>query len=286
MELTNSHHGPQAPHSAGASAITNKIKVLFLSANPAKTKRLQIDKEIREIQAKIRSAEYRDAFEFIPRLAARPDDLVQALLEHKPEIVHFSGHGSDAQELLFLDEKGRAKPVSTEALVHVFRTLKDNIRLVLLNACSTRAQAEAIAGTIDCTIGMRAPIGDEAAIVFAASFYRALGFGRSVRDAFELGNAGLLLEGIPEAKTPVLMTRSGIDASFVTIVNPSPAVPAGTAVAEWGKSAGQSRISNRLELLKDLSRLAPSDWAIIVAAIPAQQATLAARAPWPSRSPS
>ena len=53
-------------------------------------------------------------------------------------------------------------------------------------------EAEAVAGTIDCTIGMHEPIGDAAAIVFSASFYRVLGFGCSIRQAFEVGKASLL----------------------------------------------------------------------------------------------
>ena len=209
----------------------DKIKVLFLSANPVATPKLQLDEEIRQIGIKLRAAEYRDAFDFVPRFAARPDDLLQALLEHKPEIVHFSGHGSAAQQLIFVDNQGNEKPVTKEALVRLFRILKDNIRLVLLNACSTRPQAEAIAETIDCTIGMRKPIGDEAAIVFAASFYRALGFGRSVKEAFELGKAALLLESIPEDKTPELLTRAGVDASAIIFVQP-PAAAAGKPAAE------------------------------------------------------
>ena len=187
----------------------NKVKVLFLSANPVATPKLQLDEEIREIGIKLRAAEYRDAFDFVPRFAARPDDLVQALLEHKPEIVHFSGHGSAAQQLIFVDDQGNEKPVTKEALVHLFRILKDNIRLVLLNACFTRPQAEAIAETIDCTIGMRKPIGDEAAIVFAASLYRALGFGRSVKEAFELGKASPLARKHPRRQDARVADSSG-----------------------------------------------------------------------------
>ena len=86
----------------------------------------------------------------------------------------------------------------------------------MLNACYSRPQAEALAQTIDCTVGMNRAIGDEAAIVFAASFYRAIGFGRSVKEAFELGKAALLLEGIPEDETPELIDprrrrRGGLD---------------------------------------------------------------------------
>ena len=72
---------------------------------PVATPKLQLDEEIRQIGIKLRAAEYRDAFDFVPRFAARPDDLLQALLEHKPEIVHFSGHGSAAQQLIFVDDR-------------------------------------------------------------------------------------------------------------------------------------------------------------------------------------
>src|SRR6185436_12928317 len=135
----------------------DKVTVLFLSANPAGMTELQLDEEIRQIMTKIRESEYRDALELVPRFAARPDDFLQALLEHKPHIVHFSGHGSSAEELIVLDEHRRPKPISKEALVNLFCALKDNVRVVLLNACYTRPQAEAISATIDCSIGMNKP---------------------------------------------------------------------------------------------------------------------------------
>ena len=211
----------------------SKIKVLFLAANPAGTRPLRLDEEIRQITAKVRAAEYRDSLELVSRWAVRPDDLLQSLLEVKPDVVHFSGHGSSAAELIFLDDRGDPKPVSQAALVQLFRTLKDSVRVVVLNACYSRPQAEAIAETIDCTIGMNRPIGDKAAIIFAGSFYRALGFGRSVKEAFELGRTALLLEGIPEETTPELLARKGVDASGLVLIAPPP-VPAMPGAAEPG----------------------------------------------------
>jgi hypothetical protein len=116
--------------------------------------------------------------------------------------------------------------VSKAALASLFRALKDNIRVVMLNACYSRGQADAITEVIDCAIGMNKAIGDRAAITFAASFYRALGFGRSVQEAFEQGKTALLLEGIAEESTPELHVRQGIDASAIVLVNPSPPIPA------------------------------------------------------------
>ena len=153
--------------------------------------------------------------------AVRPDDLLQFLNEYRPHVVHFSGHGSPSEELILCNQMGQAKPVSKAALRKLFTALKDNVRLVVLNACYSRPQAEAIVEVIDCAIGMSRAIGDDAAIVFAASFYRALGFGRSVKEALEQGRAALLLEGIPEENTPELLVKQGVDAARVFVVGPA-----------------------------------------------------------------
>jgi hypothetical protein len=190
-----------------------KIKILFLAANPAFTPPLKIDEEIRAIKQKIRAAEYRDSIELESAWAVRPDDLQQTLLEHKPHIVHFSGHGETTGELILLDKDGNPKPVKPEALQALFTILKDNIRIVFFNACYTEKQARAINEVIDCVIGMNTYISDQAATVFASSFYRALGFGLSVKESFDLGKAALQLEGIPEDNTPELLTKDGVDLS-------------------------------------------------------------------------
>jgi hypothetical protein len=245
----------------------DKVKVLFVAANPTGSQPLQLDEEIRQITTKVRAAEFRDSLELVSRWAVRPDDLLQALLELKPHVVHFSGHGSQAQELILLDVRGNPLPVSQEALVHLFHTLRDNVRVVVLNACYSRPQAEALAQTIDCTIGMNRAIGDEAAIVFAASFYRAVGFGRTVKEAFELGKAALLLEGIPEDKTPELLTRQGVDASGMVLI--APPVTAMLGAEEPTAKGPRERLGvpSRLALVREVSGLAPADFATLVAAI-------------------
>jgi hypothetical protein len=209
------------PHESEHRRPMDKIKVLFLSANPADRDQLAFDEEVREITAKIRAAEHRDDLELVTCWAVRPDDLLQAFNQHKPQIVHFSGHGSDSDEIFLLDRAGRSKPIAKAALVNLFRALKGNIRVVVLNACFSRSQADAIREIVDCTIGMNDEIGDEAAISFAASFYRAIGFGCSVGQAFEQGKAALMLEGIPEEHIPELLVRPGVDAFDVILLGAS-----------------------------------------------------------------
>ena len=67
---------------------------------------------------------------------------------------------------------------------------------------------------------MNKEIGDEAAITFAFSFYRAIGFGCSVKNAFDQGITALLLEGIAEENAPELLVQKDVDASKVFLIDP------------------------------------------------------------------
>lgn len=47
--------------------------------------------------------DYRDSIEVISKLAVRTDDLRQAILENRPPVLHFSGHGKQSEELALYD---------------------------------------------------------------------------------------------------------------------------------------------------------------------------------------
>jgi hypothetical protein len=196
-----------------------KIKVLFMAANPRNTIRLAIDTEMRAIEQKVRASEHRDTLVFQSAWAVRPDDLMQLLNQHQPHMVHFSGHGS-SEGLSFAGDDGLDRLVSTRALKAVFTTLKDNIRLVLLNVCYSREQAQTLVETIDCVIGMKESISDTTAATFASSFYRAIGFGRSIQQAFDQGTTSLLFEDIPEEAMPELLVKDGVDANKIVLIAP------------------------------------------------------------------
>jgi len=205
----------------GQSQPTNKestMRILFLAANPLDTDPLRLSAEVRTIDERLRLAEFRDRFELIQHWAVRAGDLSEFLLRHQPHIVHFAGHGSDAGEIVLEDELGQAKAVPPAALAQLFRILKDNVRLVVLNACLSLPQARAIAKEIDCVAGMTRAISDEAAIRFAGGFYRGLGYGRSVQTAFDLGRNEIDLSSLDDDAKPRLLTKSGIKASNVVFV--------------------------------------------------------------------
>lgn len=202
------------------------IKVLFLSANPTDTSALQLDEELRLINERIRGGEYRSLFDVRCEPAMRAIDLPRALMEHRPQIVHFSGHGTDSGELLFKREGDlRAQPVPLTTLSLVFSVLKDSVQCVVLNACFSELQAKAIAQYIPCVVGMSRAVPDSTAIAFAGGFYEALAFGRSVADAFQLGLAHVELSPQADAASseiPRLLVQPGVDARRLSLMQPVP----------------------------------------------------------------
>ena len=180
------------------------ITILFLAADPTNASRLRLGEESREIQEKLQLAKLRDQFKLEQRMSVRPADISQALLDVKPKIVHFSGHGTGTGALCFENQAGEIHSIEPDALAALFEQFADQVSCVLLNACYSEIQSKAISAHIDYVIGMNQAIGDKAAIAFAIGFYQALGGGRTVEDAFKLGCVQLRLQNIPEHLTPVL----------------------------------------------------------------------------------
>lgn len=186
------------------------IKILILTANPSNTGAdpLGLDAEVRRIEEAFQRSRYRDRFQITTKLAVRTRDLRRALLDHRPQIVHFSGHGTGEKGLVLENDLGKVQLVSTEALaglLGIFET--GEIECVLLNACYSEIQATAIYQFVDCVIGMNQPIGDKSAVQFAEGFYDALGAGSDYEEAYKIGCSAISLEGSSEYSTPVLKNR-------------------------------------------------------------------------------
>lgn len=184
------------------------ISVLFLSADPTNASRLRLGEEFREIDEQLRLAKKRDGVKLLlPQLSLRPRDISGALLNEQPQIVHFSGHGTATGALCFESQTGQTQFVQPDALAALFEQFTNQVNCVVLNACHSEIQANAIAKHIDYVIGMNQAIGDKAAIAFAIGFYQALGADRAIEEAYKLGCVQIQLQGIPEHLTPVLLKR-------------------------------------------------------------------------------
>lgn len=211
----------------------SKVRILFFAADPlsappdGRAARLRLDEDVRQIRQKVRGAEHRDALEFDVRWAARTDDLLQALNETRPQVVHFSGHGGSDGLVLVSADGRRPHTVDAAVLKQLFEVFRGDIRVVVLNACFSLPQAEAIASSVGCAIGTHGAISDGAAITFGGSFYRALAFGCSVREAYEQARTALALEHFDDRECPALVLRPGVDPARLVLVAPGGAAAPG-----------------------------------------------------------
>ncbi|HEU4410217.1 MAG TPA: CHAT domain-containing protein [Polyangiaceae bacterium] len=210
------------PHEVAPRRGAGRIRILFLASNPpsAAPRRdlaacagaaaplpcgaLALDEEAHAIEQALNGSEGAAAFELVTKWAVRCSEVQEHLLRHRPHVVHLSGHGADRGGIVLRGERGDPQAVSGQALEGLFKVLRDEVKVVLLNACWSAAQATVVGRVVGCAIGMRQPISDPAAVAFSEAFYTALGFGRTIREAFELGKNALELRGLGEADVPQL----------------------------------------------------------------------------------
>jgi len=182
-------------------------RILILAANPKNTERLRLDEEVREIDNALQRAPRREELTLKSALAPRRKDLNRAVLDFKPNVVHFCGHGSGEDGIALEDDNGQIRLVSADTLEVFFEIFAKHVECVVLNACYTEIQAEAIAKHIPYVIGMRGAIGDAAAIEFAVAFYDALGAGEEIEFAYKLACNTIQLPGTQQHLTPILKSK-------------------------------------------------------------------------------
>jgi CHAT domain-containing protein len=183
--------------------------ILYLAASPKNLPHLRSDLEMRKVKEKLQLGRDRDAFRLEYCVASRLEDISQALLDFKPQVVHFSGHGDAAGGVYVEDETGLSELTNPDGLAKLFGQHR-SIRCVIVNACHSARLAEAMAKYVDHSVGMRCAIGDRAAIRFSVGFYQAMFAGRPVADAFTQGCAVVESSSVTEGEdqTPVLFSRS------------------------------------------------------------------------------
>jgi hypothetical protein len=184
-------------------AASNTTKLVLLSASPTDQERLSVDIELREVKSSIKEASKGPAFVVVEIGALRAKDLLGALLDERPDILHFAGHGDEAT-LYAVNDANRTHPIPKVALADLFAGLRDHLRLVVLNSCSSAEESQAIADQVGCVVCMREPVEDTTAQVFARAFYRALASGCTVEQACELGANAPHLEGHEKAPVQIV----------------------------------------------------------------------------------
>lgn len=207
--------------------------ILVIAVDPSGTSWFAHDLEGAEIAREIRMTNGRDLFELRRGRGAGVDELMRDLNEHQPTIIHFRGHSGisvrnaehppaplhgevDLADAAIHVVGGRqqSQHVLAPALTAMIASAAPTVRVVVLNACYSEPVAEALCRKVDCVVGMRSAIGDDAARSFAICFYRALGYRRSVGNAVEQADAALAAQQLDR---PICRTRAGIAADQIVL---------------------------------------------------------------------
>jgi len=184
------------------------IRILFLTAAPVDKQQLKLYKEFESIDDKIQQSKYRSQFNIIPRFSTSISRLHEYIIRFNPAIVHFSGHGTDAGELVFQDNYGISEVALRDTIRSVFGILNAGIRCVILNSCYSVKQANIIREYVDCIIGISGEIYDLVAIEFATNFYFGLASGKNVEHSYKLGaTLARQLHIRDEYQKPIDMTK-------------------------------------------------------------------------------
>lgn len=186
----------------------NKMKILFLAANPSKTSRLDLEEELRGLELELNGVAFRNQIELISRHAVRPDDLLRYVREDRPTVIHFSGHGS-SEGIILRSDDGGFKAVTGASLRRFLEGR--GVELVVLNACYSQNQADEIKQVVKAVVGTSDVVEDEAARRFTIAFYRTLGNGLAIQDAFRDGGDVVALYGLKD----VFYSSGKLDHVFV-----------------------------------------------------------------------
>jgi hypothetical protein len=157
------------------------MRVLHFSAEPICDERLMLSAELRAIADALLPGKVLGSttLESVPQ--TRPSDVDVYLHNSKPDVVHFSMHGTP-EGLSLCDAYLDSKLYSAAELADALEG--QGVRLVVLNACDSEAVAEAILDKVDVVVATRKTLSDDHAIVFSEVFYRSLQVGLPVGKAF------------------------------------------------------------------------------------------------------
>ncbi len=204
------------------SALRSKkrLDVLYLMANPIKRHALRVDAEVSKVSEEIRRSRFRDNITLHQSPAANLDAIIRGLNDHRPRIVHFSGHGNSGG--VAVDDGGikraRRQFVTFETLGRAFRATDTPPDVVVLNACNSAGARKALLASARAIVVMQDSISDVGAVAFATKFYGGIASGQSLRSSFEQGVIAIESVSLDETSTPALFTANGVNAAKLKLV--------------------------------------------------------------------
>lgn len=168
-----------------------KKTILILGVNPPDTAQLDLLSEINKLEEAIQRSRNKDNFEVKWKVAGQEKYLRRHILDIKPHIIHFCGHGTK-EGLIFQNDEKQSYLLKNEFIVDLLKEFNDRIECVVLNACETETLATLLAEHLNYAIGMKLEVKDKAAIEFSEGFYDTLGAENNMEKAFNLAKNAVL----------------------------------------------------------------------------------------------
>jgi CHAT domain-containing protein len=203
----------------------SKLRVLYLTANPDAIEEtvtrpdgtteeygvwLRADREVPDVRRRLRGSRYRDLVELEHKPAANLSD---GLNDHRPHVVHFSGHAHSGGIILEPGDDQNEHVFPFDQLARLLGATTDPPQLVVLNACESLDGADHLLQTVPVVISMADTIDDAAAIVFASYFYGAIAAAQSVKAALDQAKITMEQISLGDATLPTIRTRDDVDPS-------------------------------------------------------------------------
>ncbi|MEM9540870.1 MAG: GAF domain-containing protein [Cyanobacteria bacterium P01_E01_bin.42] len=187
-------------------------KILVASARPHTTKPDELERETAQVKHAVQKTPQGKEIIVEKLPAIFYEDLTLAIAQQQPHLIHFCG--ADALEgLIFASETQDARLLDPGQLTQLFEQFGRSVKCVILDRCLSVLQADAISDCIRATIAIDADIGADAARIFTTEFYRWIGYGEGINEAFEMGNLALQAErvklsnGLPQPLVPQLIVK-------------------------------------------------------------------------------
>ena len=202
---------------------SERNKILFLTSEVKGLQTLELDKEYYEVSQKLSKSltKYK-----LLVSKATSKNFNDKIYEHRPCVIHFSGHGAFIESklvkkigsivvksednsgacIMLPDEKGNSIAIKEKTLIDLFRLCQKQfeLQLVFFNACHTESQAINVSKLGIHVIGMNQSVFDSTAIEFAANFYNHLNNDEEVTTAFNLSINILEFNNVKDSEVPVL----------------------------------------------------------------------------------
>jgi len=203
-----------------AIARIEKLKVLYLTATPSAQTPLRTDAEFRMVRDAVRGSVFRDKIELIASPAADAKSILDGINDHRPQIVHFSGHGGGKS--IWLDDgkinNSIGQSMEFGLLAGALGATSSPPTLLVLNACETTVGAEILLSAVKLVVAMSDGISDKAAATFAEQFYAAIASAQPISVALEQAKIAMKAARLKDADLPVIIVRRGVDPKKLVLI--------------------------------------------------------------------